>query len=135
MGNDMTYVMTWDIAGRSNHSFKISKTDKKITEYITPKHDSKFIKSKLDKIPSDLYLEIESKKTIKNYLTDKGFDDKTLHYISEVEWIKNEKDGKFVTSEDGYPASPAQPGYDEKWKKSVIQDTGSKLLVPPGSSH
>jgi len=49
--------------------------------------------------------------------------------------IKNEKDGKFVTSEDGYPASPAQPGYDEKWKKSVIQDTGSKLLVPPGSSH
>jgi dipeptidase len=49
--------------------------------------------------------------------------------------IKNEKDGKFVTSKDGYPASPAQPGYDEKWKKSVIQDTGSKLLVPPGSSH
>ncbi len=49
--------------------------------------------------------------------------------------IKNEKDGNFVISKDGYPASPAQPGYDEKWKKSVIQDTGSKLLVPAGSAH
>jgi dipeptidase len=49
--------------------------------------------------------------------------------------IKNEKEGKFVTSEDGYPAGPRQPGYDDKWKKSVIQDTGSKLLVPAGKTH
>lgn len=49
--------------------------------------------------------------------------------------IKNEKDGKFVTSEDGYPAGPKQPGYDDKWKKSVIQDTGNKLLVPAGTAH
>jgi dipeptidase len=49
--------------------------------------------------------------------------------------IKNEKEGKFVTSEDGYPAGPKQPGYDDKWKKSVIQDTGNKLLVPAGSVH
>jgi dipeptidase len=49
--------------------------------------------------------------------------------------IKNEKDGKFVTSEDGYPAGPKQPGYDDKWKKSVIQDTGVKLLVPAGTAH
>ena len=49
--------------------------------------------------------------------------------------IKNEKDGKFETSEDGYPALPHQPGYDDKWKKSVIQDTGNKLLVPAGKSH
>ena len=49
--------------------------------------------------------------------------------------IKNEKDGKFVTSEDGYPAGPKQPGYDDKWKKSVIQDTGNKLLVPAGPAH
>ena len=49
--------------------------------------------------------------------------------------IKNEKDGKFSTSEDGYPVFPMQPGYDDKWKKSVIQDTGSKLLVPAGGGH
>jgi len=49
--------------------------------------------------------------------------------------IKNEKDGKFATSADGYPSGPKQPGYDDKWKKSVIQDTGNKLLVPSGTSH
>ncbi len=49
--------------------------------------------------------------------------------------IKREKDGKFVVSEVGYPASPMQPGYDDKWKKSVVQDTGSKLLVPGGGGH
>ena len=49
--------------------------------------------------------------------------------------IKNEKAGKFVTSEDGYPAGPRQPGYDDKWKKSVIEDTGNKLLVPAGKTH
>ena len=49
--------------------------------------------------------------------------------------IKKEKDGKFETSEDGYPGFPMQPGYDDKWKKSVIQDTGNKLLVPAGSGH
>ncbi len=27
---------------------------------------------------------------------------------------------------------PKQPGYPDSWKKSVIQDTGKKLLVPAG---
>jgi dipeptidase len=49
--------------------------------------------------------------------------------------IKRERDGKFVVSEDGYPGSPMQPGYDDKWKRSVIQDTGSKLKVPAGEQH
>ncbi|MCX6334969.1 MAG: C69 family dipeptidase [Bacteroidia bacterium] len=49
--------------------------------------------------------------------------------------IKNEKDGKFSVSSDGSPSYPMQPGYDDKWKKSVIQDTGNKLLVPAGGSH
>jgi len=49
--------------------------------------------------------------------------------------IKKEKDGRFSTSEDGYPSMPMQPGYDDKWKKSVIQDTGSKLIVPGGGGH
>jgi dipeptidase len=43
--------------------------------------------------------------------------------------IKKEKDGKFEW------VMPSQPGYDDKWKKSVIQDTGNKLLVPAGTGH
>jgi dipeptidase len=49
--------------------------------------------------------------------------------------IKKEKNGKFETSEDGYPVFPMQPGYDDKWKKSVIQDNGKILLVPSGAGH
>jgi dipeptidase len=49
--------------------------------------------------------------------------------------IKNEKDGKFSTTEDGYPEFPMQPGYDDKWKKSVIQDNGKMLVVPAGGGH
>jgi len=49
--------------------------------------------------------------------------------------IKNEKDGKLATSKDGYPVFPMQPGYDDKWKKSVIQDNGKILLVPAGAGH
>lgn len=49
--------------------------------------------------------------------------------------IKNEKDGKFAVSPDGYPVMPKQPGYPDSWKKSVIQDTGKKLLVPAGEGH
>ena len=30
---------------------------------------------------------------------------------------------------------PLQPGYPDAWKKSVIQDTGNKLLVPAGEGH
>lgn len=49
--------------------------------------------------------------------------------------IKIEVNGRFSTSGDGYPSSPMQPGYDDNWKKSVIRDTGTKLLVPAGDSH
>ena len=49
--------------------------------------------------------------------------------------IKKEKDGKFERSQDGCPVMPLQPGYSDGWKKSVIQDTGDKLLVPAGAKH
>jgi dipeptidase len=49
--------------------------------------------------------------------------------------IKKEKEGKFERSDDGYPVMPSQPGYSDSWKKSVINDTGDKLLVPEGSGH
>lgn len=44
--------------------------------------------------------------------------------------IKKEKDGKFIQNPWGYPVSPSQPGYPDSWKKSVIENTGDKLLVP-----
>ena len=49
--------------------------------------------------------------------------------------IKKEKEGKFERNAYGYPVMPNQPGYSDSWKKSVIQDTGNKLLVPEGSGH
>jgi hypothetical protein len=49
--------------------------------------------------------------------------------------IKKEKDGKFARTPAGYPEMPLQPGYSDSWKRSVIQDTGNKLLVPAGTGH
>lgn len=49
--------------------------------------------------------------------------------------IKREKNGNFERSSVGYPMMPLQPGYSDSWKKSVIQDTGNKLLFPTVSGH
>lgn len=48
--------------------------------------------------------------------------------------VKQEKDGVFLRTEDNYPMSPAFPGYNETWKRQVIQDNGSTLKMP-GSGH
>jgi dipeptidase len=47
--------------------------------------------------------------------------------------IKKEKDGKFETNGWGVIVMPSQPGYNDAWMKSVIQETGDKLLVPPAA--
>jgi len=49
--------------------------------------------------------------------------------------IKKEKDEKFERNRWGNPVMPLQPGYSDAWKKSVIQDTGNKLLVPSVAGH
>jgi dipeptidase len=49
--------------------------------------------------------------------------------------IKKEKDGKFERNPWGNPVMPLQPGYSDAWKKSVIQETENKLLVPSGAGH
>jgi len=49
--------------------------------------------------------------------------------------IKKEKDGKFSRTPSGVAELPLQPGYNDGWKKSVIKDTGTKLLVPEGAGH
>ncbi len=43
--------------------------------------------------------------------------------------IKKEEDGGFKRNEYGFPVSPMQPGYNETWKKQVIQSNGDVLLV------
>jgi hypothetical protein len=49
--------------------------------------------------------------------------------------IKKEKDGKFERNRWGNPVMPLQPGYSDAWKKSVIQETGDKLLDPTKAGH
>ena len=49
--------------------------------------------------------------------------------------IKKEKDGKFERNKWGNPVMPLQPGYSEAWKKSVVEDTGDKLLEPSNAGH
>lgn len=43
--------------------------------------------------------------------------------------IKKEKDGKFLRNQYGFPASPIQPELPDFWKKTIIDQTGSKLEV------
>jgi len=49
--------------------------------------------------------------------------------------IKKEQNGEFLRSEDGYPLSPDQPGYSEKWKETVVKDAGKNLKMPKGETH
>lgn len=41
--------------------------------------------------------------------------------------VKVEKDGKFIRTKDGGAARPQQPGYDQKYYKSIAEDAGEKL--------
>jgi dipeptidase len=43
--------------------------------------------------------------------------------------IKKEKDGKFLRNQYGFPASPIQPELPDFWKKTIIDQTGSKFEV------
>jgi dipeptidase len=50
--------------------------------------------------------------------------------------IKKEENGRFMRNPYGMPVQPDQPGYPDSWKKMVIEDTGTKLLVPAdGAGH
>ena len=49
--------------------------------------------------------------------------------------IKKEKNGKFETNQWGISSMPNQPGSNDDWKKSVIRETGDKLLVPAAGGH
>ncbi len=64
-------------------------------------------------------------KTLREYLLVKYIDGN----------IKKEKDGKFERNKWGNPVMPLQPGYSEAWKKSVVEETGDKLLEPSKASH
>jgi dipeptidase len=109
--------------------------------------ESKYLSevSAIDETAKKLYENDVSK--AREYLTDYSlksaqntFDNwKSLSEYLLVKYIdgniKKEKNGKFATTRYGYPEMPLQPGYSDKWKKSVIQDTGDKLLVPSNPGH
>jgi dipeptidase len=114
---------------------------------VQTKLESKYIgeTTSIDKAALELYSKDEnqardfltkySQKTVQN-----TFDQwKLLSEFLLVKYmdgnIKIEKDGKFKRTSTGYPEFPLQPGYSDSWKKSVIRETGDKLLVPPGGGH
>ena len=43
--------------------------------------------------------------------------------------IHPEHDGVFDRTRDGNPVSPKQPGYNEKYYRSIVEETGDKLLM------
>lgn len=90
-----------------------SKDESKAREFLT-KYTEKTVRNTFDKW-----------KTLSEYLLVKYMDGN----------IKKEKDGKFERSSNGYPVMPLQLGYSDNWKRSVIQETGNKLLVPAGAAH
>ena len=45
--------------------------------------------------------------------------------------VKVEKDGRFEDNgfDERIPAMPLFPGYNEKWKRAVVEDAGETLKV------
>lgn len=43
--------------------------------------------------------------------------------------IKREKDGEFERTPEGMPVSPIYGGYDERYYRSIVNETGDRLLV------
>ena len=43
--------------------------------------------------------------------------------------VKKEKDGRFVRTPEGMCASPDFPGYDERYYRSIVNETGDHLKV------
>ncbi|MDE6395604.1 MAG: C69 family dipeptidase, partial [Duncaniella sp.] len=43
--------------------------------------------------------------------------------------VKQEQDGKFKRTPEGMCAKPAFPGYDERYYRSIVEDTGDHLRV------
>ena len=104
--------------------------------------------SKTDSIDTEaLKLSADDMNIARNYLTNYSgkmasntFTQwKTLSEYLLVKYIdgniKKEKDGKFERNKWGNPVMPLQPGYSDAWKKSVIQETGDKLLEPAKAGH
>lgn len=43
--------------------------------------------------------------------------------------IKKVENGRFLLTPEGHTASPAQPGYDERYYRSIVKESGEKLKV------
>lgn len=49
--------------------------------------------------------------------------------------IKQEKDGEFIRTPYGFPKGLKQLDYPDEWKKTIIDQTGDKFLVPKEKSE
>ena len=49
--------------------------------------------------------------------------------------VMKEKNGVFERTETGLAPYPNQPGYPEKWKRQVANDTGDRLKVIGNAGH
>ena len=43
---------------------------------------------------------------------------------------KTDKDGNFIMTKYGLPASPTFPGYDQKYYENIVKETGDHFLIP-----
>jgi dipeptidase len=43
--------------------------------------------------------------------------------------VKREENGQFKRNAHGFPVGPIQPGYNDAWKKQVIESNGEMLFV------
>jgi dipeptidase len=43
--------------------------------------------------------------------------------------VKREENGQFKRNAHGFPAGPIQPGYNDAWKKQVIESNGEMLFI------
>ncbi len=69
-----------------------------------------------------------------NYWADKSTSDfKALGDYLLVKYldgnVKREKDGEFEYTPDGVPAYPMFPGYDERYYRSIVKDSGARLRI------
>ncbi len=101
-------------------NFRLSQTDieKKAMEVYT-KNPGQVVKFLTDYSVSQAQASTERWKKLGEYLMVKYIDGN----------VKREKDGRFLETKDGYPASPLQPGYSREFYKTIVNDAGERLKV------
>ena len=143
-GDMLTYSPTaafWAFNRVSNFAYLrydvISKDIKKLQKEMEDRNEL-FVKA-TDAAAAELYKSSpdEAREYITNFSVDLGnntvkrwVDFSNYLLVKYIDGnIKKEKDGKFLRNPYGFPASPIQPELPDYWKKTIIDQTGSKFEV------